>query len=85
MKCLTIETPYGTLIAVPTSSKYDYPGFAIYLRNNEGTEKTLLAVVGYSPLIGRFRTIYYENSLDDNVESKTLIHTLNEHFTKGGK
>lgn len=81
MKYLTIETPYGTLIARSSSPESEYPGFAIYLQNNEKTEMTLLTVVEYSPLIDKFKTIYYEDSLAEDVEPEIFRHVLDKRFT----
>ena len=42
---------------------------------------TLLTVVEYSPLIDKFKTIYYEDSLAEDVEPEIFRHVLDKRFT----
>lgn len=84
MKALNVKTPYGILFA-EASSDEAYPGICIYLRNNDSSEDALLTMVEYSDIKDEIRTIFYKDSIDEDLEPEVLGHVLDELFTKKEK
>ena len=80
MKALNVKTPYGILFA-EASSDEAYPGICIYLRNNDGSEDALLTMVEYSDIKDEIRTIFYKDSIDEDVEPEIFRHVLDKRFT----